>query len=124
MEESQRDESHLIFDRGELLGRVENDCELLGEIIRIFKQDFPNHLLTLREAVKARDGQRVAVAAHTLKGMLSNLAATQATTTVARLEQLGRKGEASQYDEAFAAFEDDASKLLPLLEACMSEECR
>jgi HPt (histidine-containing phosphotransfer) domain-containing protein len=124
MEESQRDESRLIFDRGELLARVENDFELLGEIVRIFKQDFPSHLFALREAVKARDGKSVASVAHTLKGMLSNLAAIQATGTVARLEQLGRKGEASRYDEVFAAFEDDASKLMPLLEACMSEECR
>jgi len=74
--------------------------------------------------VKARDGKRVALAAHTLKGMLSNLAATQATATVARLEQLGRQGDSAGFDEAFAAFEDDASKVMPLLEACMAEECR
>ncbi len=124
MNEPEKDAIRLIFDRDELMGRVENDCELLGDIIRIFKQDFPSHLLTLREAVKVRDGQRVALAAHTLKGMLSNLAATQATATVARLEQLGRRGDAAQYEEAFVGFEDDASKLIPLLEACMAEECR
>jgi len=124
MKESEKDALSLIFDRGELLERVENDCELLGDLIKIFKQDFPSHLLVLREAVKARDVKRVADAAHTLKGMLANLAATQATATVARLEQLGRQGDSSGFDEAFAAFEGDASKLLPLLEACMAEECR
>jgi HPt (histidine-containing phosphotransfer) domain-containing protein len=124
MNETEKDAVSLIFDRGELLGRVENDCELLGDIIRIFKQDFPSRVVTLREAVKARDGKRVALAAHTLKGMFSNLAATQATATVAQLEQLGRQGDSAGFDEAFATFEDDASKLLPLLEACIAEECR
>jgi HPt (histidine-containing phosphotransfer) domain-containing protein len=124
MKETEKDAQRLIFDRGELLGRVENDCELLGDLIRIFKEDFPNHLLVLREAVKDRDGKGVAAAAHTLKGMFSNLAATQATVTVARLEQLGCQGDFTGIDEVFAAFEDDANKFLPLLEACMAEECR
>lgn len=124
MKETEQDTIRLIFDRGELLGRVENDCELLGDIIRIFKEDFPSHVHTLREAVKARDGKSVAASAHTLKGMLSNLAAAQAAASVARLEQLGRQGDSSGYDGALAAFEDDAGKLIPLLEACMAEECR
>jgi HPt (histidine-containing phosphotransfer) domain-containing protein len=97
---------------------------LLGDIIRIFKEEFPSHLLTLREAVKAGDGKRVATAAHTLKGMLSALAARQAVAAVARLERMGSQEEASGFEEAFATFEGEANKLLPLLEACMAEECR
>jgi HPt (histidine-containing phosphotransfer) domain-containing protein len=124
MKEAEQASPCQIFDRGELLARVENDCELLGDIITIFKEDFPSHLHDLREAVKARDGKSVAIAAHTLKGMLSNLAAAQAASSVARLEQMGCQGDSQGFDEAFAAFEDDASKVIPLLEACMAEECR
>ena len=124
MKESENDVLRPILDRGELLGRVEHDCELLGDIIRIFKEEFPSHLLTLREAVKAGDGKRVATAAHTLKGMLSALAARQAVAAVARLERMGSQEEASGFEEAFATFEGEANKLLPLLEACMAEECR
>lgn len=121
MKEPEKDALHLIFDRGELLGRVDNDFELLCDVIGIFKREFPRHLLALREAVNAGNGKRIAFAAHTLKGMFSNLAATQAAAAAARLEQMGRQGESLGTEEAFAVLESDASKLLPLLESCMTE---
>jgi len=124
MEQSGQERLHLIFDCGELFERVDNDCELLRDIIGIFKQEFPRLLQTLEEAVQAQDTKRVAIAAHTLKGMLSNLAASQPAATAARLEQLGRQGDSSGLEGAFAAFKGDTSELLPLLEACMAKECR
>jgi PAS domain S-box-containing protein len=111
----------LIFDHEELLARVENDRELLRDLLTIFKEEFPRQLLVLREAVQARDGKRVTSAAHSLRGMLSNLAATRAAASAARLEQMGRKEEVSGFQEAFAALENDAKKLLPQLDACMAE---
>jgi CheY-like chemotaxis protein len=114
----------LIFDHEELLARVENDRELLRDLLTIFKEDFPRQLLALREAVEARDGDRVATAAHTLRGMLSNLAASQAAATAARLEQMGRKKETLSFQEAFGVFQNDVNKLLPQLDACMAEVCK
>lgn len=114
----------LIFDHQELLARVENDRELLRDLLTIFKEDFPRQLLALREAVEARDGDRVATAAHTLRGMLSNLSASQAAATAARLEQMGRKKETLNFQEAFDAFQNDANELLPQLDACMAEVCK
>jgi len=114
----------LIFDHEELLARVENDRELLRDLLTIFKEDFPRQLLTLREAVEAKDGDLVATAAHTLRGMLSNLAASQAAATAARLEEMGRKKETLGLQEALEVFENDANKLLPQLDACMAEVCK
>jgi two-component system sensor histidine kinase/response regulator len=111
----------LDFDQEQLLARVENDRELLHDLLGIFKQEFPSHLQALREAVVSRDGKLVAAAAHTLKGMLLNLAAGPAAATAGRLEQMGRNGEMQGIQEAFAAFERDAAILLPQLEACMAE---
>ena len=116
--------SSLIFDQQELLARVENDCELLRDLLGIFKEEFPRQLLALREAVKAGDGDRVAIAAHTLRGMLANLAATQAASTAARLEQMGRKKETLGFQEALGVFENDANRLLPQLDACLTEVCK
>jgi HPt (histidine-containing phosphotransfer) domain-containing protein len=113
--------SKMTLDSAELLARVDNDRELLRDLLMIFKEEFPRHLLAVREAVEARDGKRVATAAHTLKGMLSNLAANEAAATAARLEQMGLRGESSTFPEAFAALESDAKKLLPQLESCMAE---
>jgi HPt (histidine-containing phosphotransfer) domain-containing protein len=114
----------LTFDHDELLARVENDRELLRELLEIFKDEFPRQLLALREAVEAKDGTRVATAAHTLKGMLSNLAATQAATTAGRLEQAGRRGQAGGFAQLFSIFESDARKLLLQLEACIPGMCK
>jgi len=119
-----KDLPHLIFDYEGLLERVEHDRELLRDLLAIFKQGFPPQLLALRQAVETRDGDRVATAAHTLRGMLSNLAASQAAATAARLEQMGRKKETLSFQEAFGVFQNDVDKLLPQLDACMAEMCK
>lgn len=59
-----------------------------------------------------------------MRGMLSNLAATRAAATAARLEQLARRGETSAFEEAYAAFEGDVRELLPQLDACVPEACK
>jgi HPt (histidine-containing phosphotransfer) domain-containing protein len=121
MKETEEDLSNLTFNHAELLARVDNDRELLYDLLAIFKEVFPRQLQALGEAVESGDGKLVAVAAHTLKGMLLNLAAGQAATAAGRLEQLGRSGETSGFQDAFAAFEKDAMRLLLQLDACMAE---
>jgi HPt (histidine-containing phosphotransfer) domain-containing protein len=121
MKETEKGSSILTFDHAELLARVDNDRELLHDLLTIFKEEFPRHLKALRAAVESGDGKLVAVAAHTLKGMLLNLAAGQAAAAVGRLEQLGRSGETSGFQDALAAFEREATSLLPQLDACMAE---
>src|SRR5260370_19104155 len=113
----------LDFDREELLARVDNDRELLQDLLRIFKEEFPKQLQALREAVRFADGERGAAAAHTMKGMLSNLAAVQSTASPERLDRLGRNAEKQGFPEALAAFERYATRLLPQLDACMEEVC-
>jgi len=115
--------NNLDFDQGELLARVDNDRELLHDLLRIFKEEFPRQLQVLHEAVGSGDGHRVAAAAHTMKGMLANLAASQSAASAERLEQLGRSREESDFRDALAAFERDAARLLPHLDACMAEVC-
>jgi len=118
---NEKTSSNLDFNYGELLARVDNDRELLHELLRIFKEEFPRHLHALGEAVGSGDGKLVAAAAHTLKGMLLNLAASRAAASAGLLEQLGRNGEKSGFQDALVAFERDASSLLPQLDACMAE---
>lgn len=124
MKDTERNSSNETFDYEELRVRVDNDRELLRDLLLIFKEEFPRNLHALREAVGAKDRNRIVTAAHTLKGMLLNLAANQAAATAAQLEQSGLQGEASEFAEGFALFERDVSKLLTQLDACMAEVCR
>ncbi len=112
-----------MIDLAELLARVENDRELMRDLLLIFKQEFPRHLQALRNAVASMNGERVVAEAHTLKGMLSNLAAGPAVGAAARLEQLARNREVSEFQEACASFEDISKELLLQLDTCMAEVC-
>jgi HPt (histidine-containing phosphotransfer) domain-containing protein len=110
-----------ILDLTELLERVENDRELIRDLLLIFKEEFPRHLRTLRDAVDSMDGKKVEAEAHTMKGMLSNLAATSAAKAAARLEELGRNQEAFAFQEACVSFENLSKELLLELDTCMAE---
>lgn len=110
-----------IIDISELLARVENDHDLMRDLLQIFKEEFPAHLKALRDAAKSQDAEGVAVEAHTLKGMLSNLAASSAAAAAAQIEQLGRSRELVGLPEAFASFENISKELLLQLDTCLVE---
>jgi CheY-like chemotaxis protein/HPt (histidine-containing phosphotransfer) domain-containing protein len=122
-QEEQKYMPNAIIDLTELLARVENDRELMRDLLLIFKQEFPRHLQALRDAVDSMDGEKVAAVAHALKGMLSNLAAGPAAGAAARLEELGRNREVSEFREACASFENISKELLLELDTCMAEVC-
>ena len=112
-----------IMDINELLARVENDRELMRDLLQIFKDEFPSHLEALRHAVNSLDSEMVASEAHSMKGMLSNLAAGSAAATAARIEQLGRNRAVSEFQEAFETFEKISKELLLQLDVSMTEVC-
>src|SRR4029077_17599508 len=120
-QEEEKSVPHGIFDLNELLARVENDRELMRDLLSIFKQEFPLHLQALRLAVDSFDAEKVASEAHSLKGMLSNLAAGPSAAAAARLEQLGRNREVSEFQEAFLLFERLSRELLLELEISKAE---
>jgi CheY-like chemotaxis protein/HPt (histidine-containing phosphotransfer) domain-containing protein len=123
MKEAEKVSPGVALDFAELLGRVENDRELLRDLPLIFKDEFPRHLHSLREAVESMDSDRVSAAAHTIKGMLLNLAAPHAAAAAAHLERLGRDGKASAFHKSFALLESEAAKVLLFVEVHMTEVC-
>jgi CheY-like chemotaxis protein/HPt (histidine-containing phosphotransfer) domain-containing protein len=121
MKESIRSSDVRSVDWDELLARVDNDRELLSELISIFKKEFPGLLQTLRDAVVRNDAAQVAAVSHALKGMLSNLAVTNATDSAGCLERFARAGELTLLAESLTAFEKDVEGLLPEMELHMAE---
>lgn len=106
----------------ELLARVENDRDLLKEMVSMFRDDFPRYVDELRRAVGRGDSSEVAKVAHTLKGMLGNMAATRAEAAASRVEQLARNARTDAFEESFRQFERAAAGLLPELETAAAEE--
>jgi HPt (histidine-containing phosphotransfer) domain-containing protein len=110
-----------VLNLSELLARVDNDCELLREVIGICKVEIPRHLSLLRDAVAQADVKNIEKSGHTLKGMLSQLAATRAAAAAGRLEQLGRSGDTTtSLRSAVALFESEVARLMTELEAYMA----
>ena len=110
------------LDLSELLARVENDRELLRDLLSIFIEEFPRHVLALREAVDKSDVQHVRLVSHTLKGMLSNLAIMKAASCAGQLEQFARDDKQSSLKEALAAFDSAVAGLLPEIETYLAEK--
>src|SRR5260370_13067227 len=110
-----------IVNVAELLGRVDNDAELLRELVAIFKIEFPRHLGALREAIADENPKNIQKSGHTLRGMLSNLGATRATAAAAQLEHLPDSSNGAALKSALALFESEVKHLLPELEACVAK---
>jgi HPt (histidine-containing phosphotransfer) domain-containing protein len=104
-------------DLPDLLLRVDNDLDFLGELIGIFKEEFPRVLQSLQQSVVREDIKNVEVRSHALKGMLSDLSVTRAAEIASRLEQMGRHGKTSGMTETLALLELEVANLLPELDA-------
>src|SRR5262249_44396625 len=109
MEKRPKIEMEPALNIPELLNRVDNDKELLRELLLIFKDDSPLHINALREATGKGDLKAVTISAHTMRGMLANLAADRAAAAATRLEQVGRDGDATGVRAALGEFEQEVA---------------
>ncbi|MGC1413758.1 MAG: Hpt domain-containing protein [Candidatus Acidiferrum sp.] len=111
-----------VWNLGELLERVDNDQELVRELLTIFKEDFPRTLQSLETAVSAGDLKNSAVLSHTLKGMLASLGVIRAAAAAAKIEKMATaSADKESLREAFDALRSEAARLMPELEAYMTE---
>jgi two-component system, sensor histidine kinase and response regulator len=101
----------------ELLLRVENDLDLLGELIGIFKEEFPFLMQSLQEYIARGDMKNVEMTSHALKGMLSGLSVTRAAALAAQLEGMAREGKSSGLSKVLTLLEHEVTIFLPELDA-------
>jgi len=78
-----------------------NNQELLKRFFIDFMQNSEGILSDIQSAVEERDGDRIRLNAHKLKGSLRYLAAEKAIASASRLETIGREGHLEQADGAF-----------------------
>ena len=100
------------FDEQELLERVDNDWEFLGETVQMLSTDGPALLREIRRAAEAGDAPTVGRAAHVLKGMISNFAAPAAHAGAAEVERIGKAGDLSSAPQALGRLESDVQALI------------
>ena len=89
------------------LRRVDGDVEFLGELVQNFREDLPERLHALREAIRSRDQTETVRSAHSLKGSLGVLAAERARTLAQELETLAGTGRFDDASRVWATLEQE-----------------
>lgn len=87
------------FDADRILSRFDGDVDLLRELGHLFLEVCPGQLANIRAAMDARDCERLAAGAHTLRGSAGTLGAEQ---VVAAAEALERVANGREMDAALA----------------------
>lgn len=99
------------FAPDEVLENIEQDRELLSEMVEIFLETLPSQLNDLKAAWREAALDRVAGAAHSLKGSLLTLAAGRGSEMAARIEQAGRAQDAETVRAMLPEFERELDEL-------------
>ena len=101
----------ISWGKAEALQRLGGDEDLLRELCDIFLNESPKLLQQLREAIAAADPDAVMRAAHSLKGELGYLGATEAVKAARELEDMGHGKNLSQAGERFMLLEREFASL-------------
>jgi HPt (histidine-containing phosphotransfer) domain-containing protein len=121
MRNTETQSPNLVWDRVDVLARVDSDRELLHELLGVFKEDFPPTLAALKSAVESVDLQAASALSHKLKGMLSNLGGVAAAAAAAKLESLASAKDGNSLPGAFAALEHASNDLIHDMDAYLAE---
>ena len=106
-----------VMDIDSFWGRVGEDGALAHELIDLFLTEGPGRFDAVRAAVREKDAVALRGAAHAVKGSVANFSAAPAVDAAAALEQIGRTGDFTGVDEAFAVFE----RQVDLLRSALAE---
>ena len=88
-------ETNEVLNRKELFARVDDDVELLGELIELFMEDYPDLIAGIQSAIATQDATALKKAAHTLKGAIGNFCAPKAFEATRKMEMNGVTGDFS-----------------------------
>jgi CheY-like chemotaxis protein/HPt (histidine-containing phosphotransfer) domain-containing protein len=106
-----------VFDKTTALARVDGDIELFKEIAELFIEDSQKQLAEIRQNIAEGDSKTLERIAHTLKGSVGNFAAKNVFEAAFNLEKIGRSGDLTRAEEAFATLEKEIERLRPALVA-------
>jgi len=82
----------VVFDRPSAIAMM-GDEELFEQLAEMYIADVPGYLQELDVALAAADSEKLARAAHTLKGLFATFVAANGKTVAEQLEQTARNGD-------------------------------
>jgi CheY-like chemotaxis protein/HPt (histidine-containing phosphotransfer) domain-containing protein len=99
------------FDREEALQRVGDSEEILRELVELFRVEGPKQMAEIQQRKSAGDLVGLSRSAHTLKGSVGIFAAQAAYDTALRIETMGRSGDLTDFDDAWADLQREIDRL-------------
>ena len=99
------------IDWNELWTRVGEDGDLLIELVTLFVQDTPQHLIRVQSAIDRDHGPDLAVSAHAFKGSAATFGLKRLVRLLEQIESLGRAARASQAIGLFGEALDETSRM-------------
>jgi CheY-like chemotaxis protein len=109
-----------ILDADAILVRVDHDVQLLKILVESFLAECPKLLADVRSAINHSDARQLRVAAHTLKGAVSNFSTWEAFEAALRLESIAGSANLTPAADACTALEEALNRLLPALSGLIS----
>jgi HPt (histidine-containing phosphotransfer) domain-containing protein len=116
-------DSHLaaIWNRQELMERLDNDQDFLRELLGIFRIDSVANLQNAKSAMEGGDMPGLMRSAHTLKGMLRNLSMNHAAEIAHVLEIQAREEKGEEAAASLVQLADALAELAPQVDVQLSE---
>ncbi len=105
----------------ELIERLDGDHEFLRELLMMFREDVRLNLQRSRSALDARDLGSLSRTAHTMKGMLKNLAMGKAAETAGALEKCASENQIEPSRGLLEKLEEELAEILAEVEAQLAE---
>jgi two-component system, sensor histidine kinase and response regulator len=109
------------LDYSALLQVTDGDKDLLQSYIRLFLKKYPRLAGELRQAVEAGDGEHLARAAHTLKGVGGHFLNPSALEAINCLEHLKRQGSLEEAPVSLVKVEQEMALVTVGLETLLAE---
>jgi PAS domain S-box-containing protein len=95
----------MVFDYEAFKKRTMDDMELMQDILRIFIEDMPAQISTLKRSIVENDQKLADRTAHAMKGSSGNVGSIRLMNVAAEMEEAGRNGDLQRIES-----------LIPLLE--------
>ncbi len=89
----------MLVNIEELKLHFDGDEELIGDLLDVFQNSYPETLEAMKKAISEDDSTNLELHAHTLKGMIANFFAHELKECAFTLEKMGREkviGETAQ----------------------------
>ncbi|MGV1099689.1 response regulator [Thiovibrio sp. JS02] len=115
-------ESDLDFDRPEALAVVDGDTSLLVALAAMFVAERERYLAAIGAAVKNHDAEALRMAAHKLKGAVTNFGKGPCHAAAFALEQAGRQGNWQEVGPLVRRIEEHGLRLAEALAEFIAKE--